>query len=110
MATRTQLNSKNTLEIVVISRDSEPMIKDVMEHRRYLRILGRCDGCSRNMTYWSVDNIAYFPEAVLRICSNKDVREAVLRMQEMIKDKPLYYYAISGKWLIFKELNAFLED
>ena len=110
MATRSQLDSKDTLEMVGVSRDSEPMIEEMMEHWRHIRTLGRCDGCSRHMTCWRVDNIAYFPEAVLRICSNKDVREAVLRMQEMKKDKPLGYYAITGKWLMFKELNALLED
>ena len=110
MATSSQLDSKDTLEMVVVSRDSEPTIEEMMEYWRNIRTLRRCDGCSRHMTCWRVDSIAYFPKAILRVCSNKDVREAVLRMQEMKKDKPLGYYAITGKWLMFRELNALLED
>jgi hypothetical protein len=106
MATSSQLDSKDILEMVVVSRDSEPTIKEIMEYWRHVRTLRRCDGCNRHMTCWSANGVSYFPKAVFSVCSNKEVRESFRRLQEMKERKPLGYFAIKSKW--FKVIQNLL--
>ena len=60
--------------------------------------LRRCEGCGLRSTCFNIEGTFYRPEVILRTCPDRDVREAVRRMQEMTEGKPTGYYAITGDW------------
>lgn len=106
MKTLPQADNQQMTVPVETTLEPEPTLEEMMEYWRHIRIISKCDGCSRHVTCWSANGVSYFPKAVFSVCSNKEVREAFRRLQEMKEGKPLGYFAIKGKW--FKVIQNLL--
>jgi hypothetical protein len=83
---------------------------EMMKYWGYQYKLNECDGCNNHSICWRPDGASYLQKAILSICHHMDVKEAVIRIAEIMENKPIDYYAYNKEWSKYNELLKLVGD